>query len=338
MLTKIRKKMKKTILITNAVESDFELIAKILKEDGLVVFPTETVYGLGANAFSEKAVRKIFEVKGRPPDNPLIVHIDSTDMLEKLATDIPEIAYDLFEKFSPGPLTIILKKNFMVPDLVTARLDTVAIRIPAHPLALKLIKSSGLPIAAPSANISGRPSPTNFEMAVSEMNGLVDAIIDGGQSNIGLESTVIKIEYNEVKILRPGAITEEDLKNFLPQNFKIMGSFKSEKVESPGMKYKHYKPKAKVLLCEKDKIKEAMKTYKDQNVAFLLLENSIPEDLTFVKYNSLKDYAKNLYSDFYEMDKKGVDIIIAEKVEEKGIGKAIMNRLKKASGGEEIIS
>lgn len=330
--------MKKTILITKPTESDFELIANILQNDGLVVFPTETVYGLGANALSEKAVRKIFEVKGRPSDNPLIVHIDSTNMLEKLATDIPEIAYELFEKFSPGPLTIILKKNSIVPNIVTAGLDTIAIRIPAHPIALKLIKETGLPIAAPSANISGRPSPTNFEMAIYEMNGKVDAIIDGGQSNIGLESTVIKIEKNEIKILRPGAITEEDLIRVLPENFKIISSFKTEKVESPGMKYKHYKPKAKVILCEKNKINEAKKIFKNYKVAFLLFESSVSENSIYVKYNSLKDYAKNLYSDFYEMDKKDVDFIIAEKVEEKGIGKAIMNRLKKASGGEEIIS
>ncbi len=330
--------MKKTTLITKPTDKDFEFLSKIIKNDGLIVFPTETVYGLGANALSEKAIKKIFEVKGRPFDNPLIVHIDSTDMLEKVAADIPKVARTLFEKLSPGPLTIVFKKKSTIPDLVTAGLDTVAIRIPSHPVALRLIKECGLPIAAPSANLSGKPSPTNFEMAISEMNGLVDAILDGGQSDIGIESTVIKIENKDLKILRPGKITEDDLKKFLPKDFNIITSFYSERIESPGMKYTHYKPEAKVIMCEKDKINKAISLFKNEKVAFLLFEAQPIENLVFVKYNTLKDYARNLYFDFYKMDKRGIKLIIAEKVEEKGLGKAIMNRLKKASGGDEIIS
>ncbi|MCX7821096.1 MAG: L-threonylcarbamoyladenylate synthase [Brevinematales bacterium] len=330
--------MKKTILITNPRDDDFKLLGEIVKKDGLVVFPTETVYGLGGNALSENSIKKIFQVKGRPSDNPLIVHIDSSDILEDLVINPPKEAYLLFKHFAPGPLTIIFNKKPIIPDIVTAGLDTVAIRIPSHPVALRFIKECGLPIAAPSANISGRPSPTNFEMAVSEMNGLVDAIIDGGQSNVGLESTVIKIIDEEVKILRPGEITEEDLKKVLPKNFKISYNINTHKIESPGMKYTHYKPKAKVLLCDKDKIKEAIRFFNDEKVAFLLFEAVPEKDVIFVKYNSLKDYARNLYSDFYMMDKKGIKLIIAEKVEEKELGKAIMNRLKKASGGEEFTS
>ncbi len=327
----------KTQLITNPSTVDIKKCAEILKNNGLVVFPTETVYGLGANAYSEEAVKKIFKAKGRPVDNPLIVHIHSIDMLPTIAVNIPDIAYELFNKFSPGPLTIVLDKSESIPGIVTAGLKTVAIRIPSHPIALSLIKEAEIPVAAPSANQSGRPSPTTFEMALSEMEGRVDAIINGGNTEVGIESTVIKIEENSLTILRPGFITEDDLLTVLPEFFKINNTINTKKIESPGMKYTHYKPKAKVILCEKDLINIAVEKFKNQKIAILTHKAKLTNN-TVINFKNIEEYAKNLYKTFFELDKNNIEVIIAEKVMEEGVGKALMNRLKKASGEKEFIS
>ncbi|MGC8765024.1 MAG: L-threonylcarbamoyladenylate synthase [Brevinematia bacterium] len=329
--------MKKTLLVSNPeIEKEkFDLAIQYLKDGGVVVFPTETVYGLGANAFDEKAVRKVFEIKGRPPDNPLIVHLYSIDMIEDVARELSPTARLLFERFSPGPLTVILPKSRNISGIVTGGLDTVAVRIPSHKIAREILGAFKLPIAAPSANISGRPSPTTFEMAVSEMNGRVDAIINGGDCIVGLESTVVKIEGEELQILRPGGISEEEIKKVLPEGFKVISAtgIKSKRAESPGMKYTHYKPEADVILCEKEKIEKAISNFKGRRLGLILYRAEInPEGSEVIRFDSLEAYARGLYKSFYEMDKKGVEIIIAEKVEEKGIGKAIMNRLLKAGG------
>ena len=246
--------IKNTLILKDILSDEKKLIkaAVTIQKGGLVVFPTETVYGLGADALNDRAVKSIFAAKGRPPDNPLIVHIAGVEDIETIA-EIDIIALKLFRVFSPGPLTIIMKKKKLVPDIVTAGLDTVAVRIPSHPVARKIISACGRPVAAPSANISGRPSPTNFSMAFSEMNGKVDVIIDGGDCNIGIESTVISINGKTVNILRPGVITGEMIKKALSGKITVRTVYNNSEQSapsSPGLKYSHYKPNADVYIVD----------------------------------------------------------------------------------------
>jgi len=332
--------MRKTLLVYD-IEKEREKFLKsveILKNGGIVVFPTETVYGLGANAFNESAVNRIFQAKGRPSDNPLIVHIYSQEFLPLVVKEVNLLAIKLFEIFSPGPLTVVLPKVEKIPFVVTAGLETVAVRIPSHPVAREILKLCNFPVAAPSANKSGRPSPTTFEMAVREMNGRVDAIINGGMCEIGLESTVVKIEGDRVKILRPGFISKEMIEDALGGIEVVFSESGGEKVESPGVKYTHYKPKAKVVMCEPFRIESSIIKNSDKKIGVIVFKSSplVKGDIKIVRVSSLEDYAKSLYKIFYECDRENVKLIIAEKVEEKGLGKAIMNRLKKASGGEEV--
>lgn len=306
----------------NPEKYKIKIASKILNENNLVAFPTETVYGLGANALNEGAVKKIFIAKGRPSDNPLIVHISDKKEISKLAKEIPEKAKLLIEEFWPGPLTIILKKKAIVPDVVTAGLDSVAIRMPSNKIALELIKNSKLPIAAPSANISTRPSPTKAVHVINDLNGKIDVIIDGGDVDVGLESTVIDLTQKIPKILRPGKITKEEIEKIIG---KIKTKTKSGKeTKSPGMKYKHYSPSAKVIIVSKNKFDLIKERYRKNKVGEIFLDSS------------LEDFAKNIFSKFREMDKDGVEIILVEKIKERGLGVAIMNRLKKAAS--EIIN
>jgi len=247
------------ILNINMINNDISLIktaAKIVIESGTVAFPTETVYGLGANALNPKAIEKIFTAKGRPSDNPLIVHIDDKNKIQKYVYTNP-IAELLMEKFWPGPLTIIFKKKNIIPDIVTSGLDTVAFRIPSHPIALLFLKESNIPIAAPSANISGKPSPTMAKHVVDDLFGKIDAIIDCESSEFGLESTVVDTTSPIPLILRPGTIAYDDLSKYVP-DIDFHDSLKSNKVESqpssPGMKYKHYSPNADLYIFEGEKM------------------------------------------------------------------------------------
>lgn len=322
--------------------------ASILRNGGLVVFPTETVYGIGANALDEKAVRSIFSAKGRPQDNPLIVHIADEKLLSGLTVSVPDTARILFDAFSPGPLTIVLKKDPSLPDCVTAGLDTVAVRIPSNTIARELLERCGFPVAAPSANASGKPSPTSFYMAFSEMNGKADAIIDGGNCEVGLESTVISLSPSgrTVTVLRPGAVTEELIRKALKGKgkFRVVSPSRpdrTKKPRSPGTKYAHYRPKATVIMIKSisaSKVKGFLKNNKDKKTALLHLKEvtGLPEKLTDVRFHSPAEYARKLYQCFHELDRQGVDLILAEAVMEKGIGKAIMNRLEKASVGKKI--
>jgi len=241
-----------------------KMASDVLKESNLVAFPTETVYGLGAGAFNRKAVAKIFNAKGRKADNPLIVHIADRKDLNKLAKNIPNEARLLANAFWPGPLTLVLEKKDIIPSNVTSGLDTVAIRMPSNKIALELIRASG-PIAAPSANLSGRPSGTSVKHVIQDFDGKINCIIDGGDSKIGLESTVVSLASSPPLLLRPGYITLEQLRKYLPEievHKSIKGLKIDGKVASPGMKYKHYSPKAKVILAENDKeIKEIRKKY-----------------------------------------------------------------------------
>lgn len=296
------------------------IAAKLIVNGKLVAFPTETVYGLGANAFDAKAIKKIFVAKGRPSDNPLIVHVSNIDQIKDLAF-INDKAKLLMDKFWPGPLTVVLRKKQTVPKEVTAGLDTVAIRMPSNKIAFELIKLSKVPIAAPSANRSGRPSSTSFEHVYEDLNGRIDGIIKSKDCDIGLESTVVDLTSKKPLLLRPGAITFEQLKKFFP-NISIYHS-KTKKPRSPGMKYRHYSPEAKVLLFErsaKDKIEQYKKEYELSG-----------KKVEMINITDLDYASKKLFKKFRIFDKKKIDYILVSGCNEKGIGLALMNRLRKAA-------
>jgi len=306
--------------ITNSVK----IAADFIKKGEVAAFPTETVYGIGANAYDEKAVRKIFKAKGRPADNPLIVHIARKKDISVLAKEITPSAKKIIREFFPGPVTVILKKNEIVPDIVTAGLDTIAIRMPASKIARELIKLSGVPIAAPSANLSGSPSPTNFIHVLRDMRNKIPCVLVGPAARYGLESTVIDCTGKFPVILRPGSVTLEQIKK-LDKN--VVYQKRVGKVKSPGQKYKHYAPKARVKLITYQKAK-----VKRQKEAYIGLNKKFAKGFEVVKVcKSIEDYAKNLFSFFRECDEMGIKTIYCEKVPEKGIGAAIMNRLKKAA-------
>jgi len=307
--------------ITNSVK----IAADFIKSGDVAAFPTETVYGIGANAYDEKAVRKIFKAKGRPADNPLIVHIARKKDIAILAKEITPSAKKIIKEFFPGPVTIILKKNEIVPGVVTAGLDTIAIRMPASKIARELIKLSGVPIAAPSANISGSPSPTNFIHVLRDMRNKIPCVLVGPSAKYGLESTVIDCTGKYPVILRPGSITLEQIKKL---DKKTVYQKRTGKVKSPGQKYKHYAPKARVKLILDQKAK-----VKKQKEAYIGLNKKFAKGFEVAKIcKSIEEYAKNLFSFFRECDELGVKTIYCEKVPEKGIGVAIMNRLVKAMG------
>ena len=314
--------------------------AGIIKEGGLAAFPTETVYGLGADALNPKAVAKIFEAKNRPLDDPLIVHIAEKRDLLKLTERIPDTAHELSSEFWPGPLTLVLKKSEIVPDIVTAGLDTVAIRIPANEVALSLIKAAGRPVAAPSANLFGRPSPVTAQQVLDDLDGKIDIVIDGGRTVIGVESTVVDLTQSPPTILRPGGISRERLREIMPQ----VRIYRQGKILAPGMYPRHYAPHAKVAIVEGDGevqvekvIKAASEFYKQgYQVGIMAKEEHKKMYKGNVKSlgpgSNLTICAANLFSILREFDREGVDIIIIEGVIEEGIGMAIMDRLRKAAG------
>lgn len=321
--------------------------AEAIKQGKLVLFPTETVYGIGANALNEEAVKKIYIAKGRASDNPLIAHIANIEMLANLVTSVGEIEKKLIKKFWPGPLTIIFKKKDIVPNIITGGLETVAIRMPSNEIARKLIEYSECPIAAPSANISGRPSGTIVEDIIEELDGKVDYIIDGGKVNIGLESTVIRVIDGVVHILRPGKITPEDIETLgIPVYIEkqILGKYKEgEKVLSPGIKYKHYAPNTKCILVyssNNEKMIETIQKLAENKKTVILCKNQNIE-----KYNvqnklnmgeSLEEISQNIFTLLRKADTYKADLIIIEGVEKTGLGLAIMNRLIRASANEYI--
>ena len=292
--------------------------ASIIKSGGLVVFPTETVYGLGANVFDEEALKKIFIAKGRPSDNPIIVHIATVEQLQELTDNISSLEQKLIDTFWPGPLTIIFKKRKNISKVVSGGLPTIAIRIPFHLFARDLMLVAGVPIAAPSANISGRPSGTIGEHIFVDLEGRVNMIINAGSSDIGLESTVVRVNKNNISILRPGAVTHEMLEKFAPVSF---ASDKKELQASPGTRYRHYAPKAKLEILEsKDALEKRLEDLRKKNIKVGILSR-----------RDLKDTAKNLYRDLRALDAQGVDVILCESFPEEGLGVAIMDRLKRAA-------
>jgi len=323
--------------------------AKIIRKGGLVAFPTETVYGLGANALDKNAVRKIFEVKKRPLDNPLIVHIAQIEHLNKIAKKIPREAKILIKKFWPGPLTLVLFKKKIVPDEVSGQTNTVALRMPNNKIALQLIKLSGVPLAAPSANLAGKPSPTTAEHVFEDLSDKIDLILDGGKTKIGIESTVVDLTVKPPLILRPGGISFEQLKKVLKDvklHPLLLGKKVKEKnVKSPGMKYRHYAPKAPLILVEGD-LKERIKKFEDLIDIYQKQKKKVgvmisKETRKFLKKGdinlvvgsrkNLKEVSRNLFKTLREFDKRGAEIILAETLPEKEIGFAVMHRLKKAA-------
>lgn len=336
----------------NIDESLIKEAASLIKEGKLVAFPTETVYGLGANGLDEDAIIKIFNAKGRPQDNPLILHIHSIEQLLPLVEEVPEIAHQCIERFWPGPLTMLFKRSSLVPDMITAGLETVAIRMPDHKIALELIKESNTPIAAPSANLSGKPSPTTAGHVIEDLSGKVDMIIDGGNTGVGLESTVLDLSGDIPMILRPGGVTLEDLRQFIPNILQDLGTIKEGEgiiPKSPGQKYRHYAPKAEMIVYTGDvqniveRIKEKASEFieKGQRVGIIATEetkDSYKEGLIKVvgSRNHKETIARNLFDTIRGFDGEDVDIILAEGVEKDHIGMAIMNRMMKASGGKII--
>lgn len=330
------------VFLVNESSTDILKKAAALLQNGeLVAIPTETVYGLGANALDKDACLNIFKAKGRPSDNPLIVHIHKPNDAEKIAVT-NELYYKLAEKFMPGPLTIILPKKEVIPKEVTAGLDSVAIRCPAHPVANALIKIAGIPIAAPSANSSGKPSPTTAQHVFDDMDGKIPLILDGGECDVGVESTVVKITNEEIILLRPGAVTVEMLGEVCP-NVSIANAVKEELKAgetplSPGMKYKHYAPKASLYLVDDlhiDFIKFANEKQRAEKCAImcydeeiLLLENK--NLLPVGKRDDVKTQTKRLFNLLREADKLGVDTIYAHLPSDGGESLAMYNRMIRA--------
>jgi L-threonylcarbamoyladenylate synthase len=333
-------------------QEDLKTIDEAFRKGKLVVFPTETVYGLGANGFDAEADKKIFKAKGRPSDNPLILHIAYMSQINELVKEIPDIARDLSENFWPGPLTMIFKKSDLVPDAVTGGLDTVAIRMPSHPVAREILKYTKLPIAAPSANLSGKPSPTSYERVMEDLDGAVDIIVDGGRPSYGIESTVLDLTVEPAMILRPGGVTKEDLKNFIPNiaiDNTIIDADDKAIPKSPGQKYKHYAPIAECYTFAGDlsnvvnEINRRIKNNKGKKIAVLATDQTVDDyEGAYIVINlgsreNLREIAQNLFEALRSCDDNDVDIIYAEGFEFRGLGVGIMNRLLKASSGKVVL-
>lgn len=332
--------------ILKPTKENIEKSAKLILNDEIVAIPTETVYGLGANGLSDIAVSKIFKAKNRPQDNPLILHISDYDMMEKLVYELNDDIKEFLNYFWPGPLTVVMKKKDIIPDAVSCGLDTVAIRMPSNEIARSFIEQCGVPIAAPSANISGKPSPTTAEDVFTDMNGKISVILDGGLCNIGIESTVLDLTKKPYTILRPGFYTKEDFLKYEDEILIDDAIVTENKIpKSPGQKYKHYAPKAKVVvIVAKDRKKSSMEIEK------ILKENKdlkigiFKFDETFLNVESenilslgsvfdLREMSKILFRGLREFDEKNVDLIVVEGCDEKGLGFSIMNRLKKSASG-----
>ncbi len=331
-----------TLLIENPTQENIQKAADIIKDGGLVVMPTETVYGLGANALDKNAVTNVYKAKGRPMDNPLIVHLAEVSDTEKYA-HTNEAFYKLAEKFMPGPLTVILPKKDVIPYEVTCGLETVAIRVPSNEIAHNLIKTSGCPIAAPSANLSGKPSPTSFAHVVEDMLGRVDAIIDGGNCTVGLESTVIILKGDSAELLRPGKVTYEELREVIPDitiNDAVKNQCTDKKPASPGMKYRHYAPDSPVFLVDGDNKKVIEFLIEKQNsekCAILCFDEDVisldkNNVLTFGRHDDENTQAHELFDKLRSFDKMNVDKIYARMPSDNGVGLAVYNRLVRAAG------
>lgn len=335
---------------TNIDKDKLRVAADALKEGKIVAFPTETVYGLGANALNSAAVEQIFVAKGRPSDNPLIVHIADKDKVYELTESIPEKAIALMDKLWPGPLTLVFKKSSIIPRIITAGLNTVAIRMPEHPVARELIRLADIPVAAPSANVSGKPSTTTAQHVLHDLDGKIEMIIDAGSSRVGLESTVLDMTVDPPMLLRPGGITPKQIEEIIGHieiDKTILGKVNIDNVpKCPGMKYKHYAPKAQVILVKsKDINNQVIKicelaekiSSEGKKVVVFATDQTVNrykdyEVISMGDRNNPETIASSIFSLMREFDDKGVEVILAETVDENGVGLAIMNRMVKAAG------
>lgn len=328
-----------TLYLNSKEDNAINTAAEILRKGGLVAIPTETVYGLAANALDGEAVKKIFVAKGRPNDNPLIVHVSSLEEIEPLVEKVDPRLFDLAEKYWPGPLTVILKKSALIPDEVSAGLDTVAIRMPSHECAREIIKAAGVPLAAPSANASGRPSPTRAEHVVEDLDGRIDAVVDGGESDVGVESTVITLVTDPPTLLRPGGITPEQLEAVLgeiaisPAVFAKLGE--GEKAESPGMKYKHYAPKAQVTIIKGsfEQYKKFLLAQKDTVCAVCFEEEGkhFEKYIEYGRENDDESQAHSIFDALREVDAMGCKRAFVRCPVSSGVGLAVYNRLLRSA-------
>ncbi len=318
--------------------------AEMLSAGGVVAIPTETVYGLAASAYDDSAIAKVFKAKGRPQDNPLIVHICDMDMLGEVAVDLPDEAFALAEAFWPGPLTMVVKKSDKIAQSVSRGLDTVAVRMPDHPVAGQIIRRSGLPLAAPSANISGSPSPTSAAHVIADLDGRIDGVVVSGDSRVGVESTVITLATKPPRLLRPGLITAEELKAYLPDlvidSAVLAQPEEGQKVASPGMKYKHYSPKTEVILVEADAAAFADFVNGQSDCAAICFDEDAEKiTLPTLCYGSGEDeesQAHSLFSCLRQADGLGVKRVYVHAPKKSGVGLAVYNRLIRAAAFKVI--
>jgi L-threonylcarbamoyladenylate synthase len=310
--------------------------AEIIQKGGIVAFPTETVYGLGADAFNPLAVARIFEVKRRPSFDPLIVHVANPADVKKLVKEIPSNAKKLIERFWPGPLTVVLLKEEDIPDIVTAGLPTLAIRMPSHPMALSLIRESNTPIAAPSANLFGYLSPTTAEHVREQLGDQVDLILDGGPCSVGVESTIVSFLEERPKLLRPGGVSLEEIESIIGK--VEVHPIGEERPQAPGMLPKHYAPRTPIVL---DWDKKSLDLLEDKNIGFLAFKEpknylKIRSIEILSKKGDIREAAANLFAAIRRLDALDLDLILAEPIPEVGLGRAIMDRLRRASTKGEI--
>ncbi len=316
----------KTILAKSARDA-----AEFIKQGGIVAFPTETVYGLGANVFDEAAIAKIFESKRRSADNPLIAHVADIKQIDSLVTEITESAKKFIAAFFPGPLTIVLKKSEKVPSIATAGLDTIGVRMPRFELAHQFLAACGTPVVAPSANLSGRPSPTTWQAVAEDLDGRIDCILQGEATEIGLESTVVDCTSDVPMILRSGSVSIEQLRAVVP-GAEMFESDKTEAPKSPGLRHRHYSPRAKVILVNFKSEISNFKVAHDSDLAAYIGMSRPGKPFEIVRIcDSLGEYAHSLFEFFRECDRLGIDTVYCETVDETSIGTALMDRLRRAA-------
>ena len=309
--------------------------ATLLREGGLVAFPTETVYGLGANALDGKAVLRIFEAKGRPPDNPLIVHVSEPSGADRVAF-VPDLGRRLMERFWPGPLTLVMPAREIVPASVTAGLTTVAVRMPSQPVALELIRLAGVPVAAPSANLSGRPSPTDAGAVEEDLGERVEMILDGGATQVGVESTVLDITGERAALLRPGGVPIETLEEFLGYRPVLPGEEGAVAGRSPGTRYRHYAPRVPLFLRECESVWTKVESWDSAQRAYVGIRPPVGDFAWVRLFPDEESYARGLFSALRDLERSGARVIVADWPAEARVGLALRDRLKRASGGSLI--
>lgn len=320
--------LRKTARVETVITSDIEAAAQVLRAGGLVAFPTETVYGLGAHIFNEDALRRIFEAKRRPADNPLIAHIARLEQIDELSAHVGSAGTAFVEAFFPGPLTIVLRKRPRVPLVATAGIDTIGIRMPGHPLARGFLTACDAPVAAPSANLSGRPSPTTWKAVLEDLDGRIDCILQGDATEIGLESTVVDCSSDLPFVLRLGSISLEQLREVVAET-EVFAGTAATVAKSPGMRHRHYSPRAEVRLVEPGDFKLDSSDLK--TAAYIGLRRPTERVKIEQVCDTVADYAHRLFEFFRECDRRDAKVVYCETVPETGIGAALMDRLRRAA-------